>query len=165
MTVRQLARPRLSANAPVVSTLVRLGLGGILLAAGGLKVVDPQSSVQAVRAYELLPPALELLVGWGLPFVEISLGLLLMAGIFTRVAASVSAVLLFVFIAAVASAAVRGLSIDCGCFGGGGQVAAGQTKYGSEIIRDIGLLLMAAWLIWQPRSLFSLDRPGLEDER
>lgn len=165
MTVRQLARPRLSTIAPVVSTLVRLGLGGVLLAAGGLKVVDPQASVQAVRAFELLPPALELLVGWGLPFVEILLGLLLMAGIFTRVAASVSAVLLVIFIGAVASAAARGLSVDCGCFGGGGQVAAGQTEYGTEIIRDTGLLLLAVWLMWQPRSLFSLDRPDLEDER
>ncbi|MBA3530190.1 MAG: DoxX family membrane protein [Propionibacteriaceae bacterium] len=165
MTVRQLARPRLSTIAPVVSTLVRLGLGGVLLAAGGLKVVDPQASVQAVRAFELLPPGLELLVGWGLPFVEISLGLLLMAGIFTRVAASVSAVLLVIFFAAVASAAVRGLSIDCGCFGGGGQVAAGQTEYGSEIIRDTGLLVLAAWLVWRPRSLFSLDRADLKDER
>ena len=30
-------------------------LGGVLLVAGALKVIDPQSSVAAVRAYELLP--------------------------------------------------------------------------------------------------------------
>ena len=41
-----------------------------------------------------------------------------------------TAVLLVVFIAAVASAAARGLSIDCGCFGGGGPVPPGQTAYG-----------------------------------
>jgi uncharacterized membrane protein YphA (DoxX/SURF4 family) len=133
-------------------------LGGVFLVAGGLKVIDPQSAVEAVRAYRLLPTSLETLVGWGLPFVEIALGLLLLAGIATRMVAAASAVLLLIFIGAVASAAARGLSIDCGCFGGGGEVAPGQTAYGVEIVRDVGLLLLALWLVWQPRSRFALDR-------
>ncbi len=81
-----------------VSTVVRLVLGGILVTAGALKAIDPQSSVAAVRAYELLPDALETIVGWALPFAEIALGLLLMAGIATRVLAVVSAGLLVIFI-------------------------------------------------------------------
>ena len=149
---------RLAATALWVSTAARLVLGGVFLVAGGLKVIDPQSSVAAVRAYRLLPVSVATLVGWGLPFAEIALGLLLLAGIATRVVADAAAVLLIVFIAAVLSAAVRGLSIDCGCFGGGGDVAPGQTAYGTEIVRDVGLLLLAAWLMWQPRSRFSLDR-------
>ncbi len=150
--------------APWISTLVRLVLAGIFLAAGGLKAVDPQSSVAAVRAYALLPARLETVVGWGLPFLEIALGLLLAAGAFTRVAGAASAALVLVFIAAVVSAAVRGLSIDCGCFGGGGTVAAGQTDYGGEIVRDSLLLLMALWLVWQPRSRLALE-PGPHDRR
>jgi low temperature requirement protein LtrA len=63
-----------------------------------------------------------------------------------------------VFIAAVVSVAARGLSIDCGCFGGGGEVAPGQTTYGIELVRDAGLLLLAVWLVWQPRSWLALDR-------
>jgi uncharacterized membrane protein YphA (DoxX/SURF4 family) len=151
------AKPRLAAAAPWVSTGARLVLGGVFLIAGGLKVIDPQSAVAAVRAYRLLPAAVATIVGWGLPFVEIALGLLLLAGAATRVVAATSAVLLVVFIVAVTSAAVRGLSIDCGCFGGGGDVAPGQTAYGTEIVRDIGLLLLALWLVWQPRSRFAFD--------
>lgn len=150
--------PRLAAAALWVSTAARLVLGGVFLVAGGLKVIDPQSSVAAVRAYRLLPTSVATLVGWGQPFAEIALGLLLLAGVATRIVAATAAVLLIVFIAAVVSAAVRGLSIDCGCFGGGGDVAPGQTTYGLEIVRDVGLLLLAGWLIWQPRSRFSLDR-------
>jgi uncharacterized membrane protein YphA (DoxX/SURF4 family) len=150
--------PRLATAALWVSTAARLVLGGVFLVAGGLKVVDPQSSVAAVRAYRLLPDSVATLVGWGLPFAEVALGLLLLAGVATRVVAAITAMLLMVFIAAVVSAAVRGLSIDCGCFGGGGDVAPGQTAYGIEIVRDVGLLLLAAWLMWQPRSRFSLDR-------
>jgi uncharacterized membrane protein YphA (DoxX/SURF4 family) len=154
----QPGRPtRSAATLLLVSTGARLVLAGVFLVAGGLKVVDPQTAVQAVRAYQLLPPVLESAVGWGLPFLEIALGLLLAAGLFTRVAAAAAGVLLVVFIAGVASAAARGLSIDCGCFGGGGPVAPGETAYAGEILRDLGLLVLAAWLVWRPRSRFSLD--------
>jgi len=148
-----------------VSTAARLLLGGVLVVAGSLKVGDPQAAVQAVRAYQLLPEALEPVVGWGLPALEIALGLLLVVGLYTRVAAVGAALLLVAFIAGVASAAARGLSIDCGCFGGGGPVAPGETRYASEIVRDVGLLVLAGWLVWRPRSRFSLDRVGPEEER
>jgi uncharacterized membrane protein YphA (DoxX/SURF4 family) len=126
--------------------------------AGALKAVDPQSSVAAVSAYQLLPASLATIVGWGLPFAEIALGLLLLAGIATRAVAAVAGMLLVIFIAGVVSAAARGLSIDCGCFGGGGQVDPGDTAYGIELVRDVGLLLLAAWLVWKPQSRFALDR-------
>jgi len=150
-------RTRFEQLAPWISTVVRLVLGAVLLVAGGLKVIDPQTSVQAVKAYELLPDGMARIVGWGLPFVEIGIGVLLILGLLTRAAAIVAGILMVAFIAAVASAAARGLSIDCGCFGGGGQVAPGQTAYGAEILRDVGLLLAALWLAWQPRSRYALD--------
>ncbi|WP_344802151.1 MauE/DoxX family redox-associated membrane protein [Microlunatus ginsengisoli] len=157
-------RTRLDRAAPWISTVLRLVLGGVLLVAGGLKVIDPQTSVQAVRAYQLLPDGLARIVGWGLPFAEIALGLLLIVGLFTRVAAIAAGVLMVVFIVAVTSAAARGLSIDCGCFGGGGQVAPGQTAYAAEILRDVGLLLSAVWLAWRPESRYAIDHDdGIDD--
>lgn len=158
MSVSLATEPRLTTVAAWVSTAARVVLGGVFLVAGALKVIDPQSSVAAVRAYRLLPSSLATIVGWGLPFAEIALGVLLLVGIATRLVAVASAVLLLVLIAAVISAAARGLSIDCGCFGGGGDVAPGQAAYGIEIVRDVGLLLLAVWLVWQPRSRLTLDR-------
>ena len=149
--------------APWISTLARLIVGGVLLVAGALKVIDPRSSVAAVRAYELVPGWLERPIGWGLPFLELGLGLLLLAGLLTRQAAVVAGLLVVVFLVAVVSAAARGLSLDCGCFGGGGEVAPGQTAYAGEIIRDLGLLALCVWLVWQPRSRFALDHPDLTD--
>ena len=140
-----------------VSLGARLVLGGVMLVAGALKVTDPETAAQAVRAYELLPASLAAPVGWGLPFLEIAIGLLLIVGFGVRAAAAAAGVFMVVFIAAVASAWARGLAIDCGCFGGGGQVAPGQTKYLQEILRDVGLLVLAAWLWWQPVSKFALE--------
>jgi hypothetical protein len=37
-------------------------------------------------------------------------------------------------------------------------VAPGETRYTSEIVRDIALLLLSVWLAWRPRTRFSLDR-------
>lgn len=158
MTTSTASRSRLHTIAPWISTAARLVLAAVFLAAGALKAIDPSGSVAAVRAYELVPAGWETLIGWGQPFAEIGLGLLLALGFQTRAVAIISAVMLALLIAAVISVAARGLSIDCGCFGGGGPVPPGQTRYASEIIRDLGLLLLAGWLIWRPESRFSLDR-------
>ncbi|MDX6283753.1 MAG: hypothetical protein QOH03_4824 [Kribbellaceae bacterium] len=140
-----------------VSLVARLLLGGVMLVAGALKVTDPEAATQAVRAYELLPQGFDGVVGLLLPFLEIGIGLLLIVGYGVRAAAVAAGVFMVVFIAAVSSAWARGLAIDCGCFGGGGQVAPGDTKYLQEILRDVGLLVVAGWLFLNPFSRFALE--------
>lgn len=137
----------------------RLVLGGVMLAAGGLKISDPNQAISAVTAYQILPSDLATLVGYGLPFFEIMLGLLLVLGLAVRATAATTGVLLVAFIAGVISAWARGLSIDCGCFGGGGQTD--DPKYLEEILRDIGFLALAGWLVVYPASRLALDRSGL----
>ena len=137
----------------VIGTLARLGLAAVFLVSGVLKAVDPDATYVAVRAYDVLPRAGVALVAGVLPWLEIALGLVLLAGVATRVAAAVCAALLLVFVAGVTQAWARGLSIDCGCFGGGGAVDPDQTAYGTELLRDTGFLLMAAWLVVRPRTL------------
>lgn len=144
----------------VVGLLARLFLGGVLLYAGAVKVGRPLTSQRAVQAYEL--PFLSMdVAGWiglALPFLEIVLGLLLVLGLFTRPVAAMATVLMVVFVAGIAQAWARGLTIDCGCFGGGGQIAAEDTKYPQEIARDASFAAAGAWLWWRPRSLAGLDR-------
>ncbi len=140
-----------------VGTLARLVVGGVWLAAGLLKITDGAASVRAVRAYDLLPESIVPTVGHVLPALEIVLGLALIAGVFTRVAGLVSAVLLVAFIIGIASAWARGLEISCGCFGDGGPDADAASKYPWEIARDVGLLLASLWLVRWPRTRFALD--------
>ncbi|MCX4749674.1 DoxX family protein [Kitasatospora sp. NBC_01287] len=140
-----------------LSTAVRLGLAVVWAWAGLAKISDPAVAAQAVRAYRILPESLVKPVGYGLPFLELALALLLLVGLAVRVAAVVSGLLLLTFVAGIASTWARGIAIDCGCFGGGGAVAASQTQYLQEILRDIGFLLMALWLVLRPRSKASVD--------
>lgn len=143
-----------------ISTVVRVGLGGVLLVAGGLKVTEPVQAAQAVQAYQLLPPRAAELVGYVLPLLEIAMGLALVLGVATRLMALFSGALMTAFVIGVASAWARGLSIDCGCFGGGGEVPLGEANYLPVVLRDLGFAAMAAWLVAFPASAWAFDRRG-----
>lgn len=142
----------------VVGLLARLVLGGTLVAAGVLKVGDPRGSARAVRAYELLPDQVATWVGYALPSLEIVVGALLLLGLFTRAVAAVAGALMTAFVFGISWAWAHGLTIDCGCFGGGGQIGADETTYAWDLVRDGGLTLLAAWLVTRPASVLSLDR-------
>ena len=147
-----------------VGLLARLILGGALLVAGLTKVGSLEQSVDAVRAYQLLPYDLAKYIGYGLPIFEIILGAMIIVGFLTRWTALLGTLLMAAFVFGIASAWARGLTIDCGCFGGGGEVAASQTKYPQEIARDAGFMLAGLWLIIRPRSRFAVDNYLFPDE-
>jgi uncharacterized membrane protein YphA (DoxX/SURF4 family) len=156
---------RLPAAWPWISTVARLGLAAVWLVAGFAKAGDLAASGRAVNAYQLMPYDVAKVIGAALPFLEIGLGLLLLAGLAVRLSAVISVGLLVIFVAGIVSAWSRGLAIDCGCFGSGGQLAEGQgPTYGTEILRDTGFLVLAALLVWRPRSRYSIDGL-LGDER
>lgn len=140
-----------------VGLAARLLLGIVLIAAGGLKVGKPIVSARAVQAYQIFPFEIAGYIGYALPVLEVAVGVLLVLGLFTRPAAIVGAGLMIAFIIGIASAWMRGLSIDCGCFGGGGEVSAGETKYPQEIARDVLFAAAGLWLVWRPRTPFALD--------
>lgn len=141
-----------------LGALFRLIVGGVLLVAGALKVGHPTESARAVQAYQLLPFDMAKLVGYGLPLAEIIVGVLLILGLLTRGAAVIATLMMVAFVIGIASAWARGLSIDCGCFGGGGTIAKADTAYGFEVTRDGILTLMGVYLCWRPGTALSLDR-------
>jgi uncharacterized membrane protein YphA (DoxX/SURF4 family) len=143
---------------PWLTLIARLVLGGVLLLAGVLKIGNLQKSAMAVRAYELLPVSLANFLGYALPWVEIGVGLLLITGAAVRISGLIGAITMLAFIIAISQAWARGLSIDCGCFGGGGAIDPEDTKYLSEIIRDLGLFILGIYLYYYPKGRFSLDK-------
>ena len=151
-------RDKFNVYQPWLTLIVRLILGGVLLAAGGLKIGNLQKSAMSVRAYELLPVGLANFFGYVLPWIEIGMGLLLIAGVAVSIVGLLGALTMFAFVVAIAQAWARGLSIDCGCFGGGGQVDPEDTKYLSTILRDIGFLLLGVYLYYFPKGKFGIEK-------
>ncbi|HET9187355.1 MAG TPA: MauE/DoxX family redox-associated membrane protein [Acidothermaceae bacterium] len=145
----------LTTTLPWASLVARIVGAGVFGYAGISKIGDPAGGVRAVRAYRILPESLVHPVAYGLPAFEIVLAVLLFLGVASRVVGAITAGLLAVFIAAVSSAGIRGLRIDCGCFGGGGQVE--QTHYLLEIGRDSLLLLLLLAVVFAKRSRLSID--------
>ncbi|MGA0079315.1 MAG: MauE/DoxX family redox-associated membrane protein [Candidatus Nanopelagicus sp.] len=143
---------------PWLTLLARLILGGVLIVAGALKVGNLQKSAMSVRAYEMLPIWLANFFGYALPWVEIGIGALLVLGVAVRMMGALGALIMLGFIIAIAQAWARGLSIDCGCFGGGGAIDPEDTKYLSTILRDIGFLALGVFLYFYPKGRFALDK-------
>jgi uncharacterized membrane protein YphA (DoxX/SURF4 family) len=102
---------------------LRLALGGLFAFAGFSKLADPAAFAAAILAYRLVPWEIAVPLAYYLPWLEILCGLALASG-WRRVARGaipVAAGMLLVFAAALGSAIWRGLDIECGCFGGGGN--------------------------------------------
>lgn len=91
----------------------------------------------AINSYNLLPLWGVELLARTLPWLEVALGIFLIAGIGLRWTGLVACGLLLVFIAAMTRAYLLGLEIMCGCFGN-------NEKLGPlTLLRDSSLLVLA----------------------
>lgn len=143
----------------------RLLLAAVLAYAGLVKIGDLTEAGRTVALYRIVPADWAQLIGGVLPFAEVAVALLLAAGLATRAMAAGAAVLLAAYVAAIASVWARGMSIDCGCFGGGGALTGGAERgYAIDIARDLALLAAAALLIRNPRTRYALDNRVLDPD-
>lgn len=125
--------------------LCRWTLAGIFLAAAVPKILDPAGFALDISHYGLVPDALVNPMAIVMPWVEAVGGLALLSGFAAEGALLLVNLLILVFMAALAQAWVRGLDIDCGCFGH----SEAKGHVGLAFLRDIGFLalaLLAAWL-------------------
>jgi putative oxidoreductase len=129
--------------------LVRLGLGALFLAAGVLKLADPQAFAIEIANYQLFP-ALAPWLAVGLPSTEVVVGVALVAGPqrWARAGALAAALLLGAFTVAATSAVVRGINISCGCFGSDSGPVTWLT-----VLRDVALVAAALWVYASPQPL------------
>ncbi len=100
-----------------ISGVLRLLVGGAFVVAGALKIADPAKFALDVGNYRLVPHALVNLVAILVPWIEVTAGSFVLAGIWLRAAALVVTSLTVMFFAVIVSALARGLNIECGCFG------------------------------------------------
>ncbi len=120
----------------------RLVLGGLFVYAGAVKVVDPLDFAQNIRNYQLIGQSLSFIAAIVLPWLEILAGLALILGVWTRGAALVVTSLLVFFIVLTAVTMVRGLDVDCGCFG-----SLSRKSGWGVILEDMGMLALGLALL------------------
>jgi uncharacterized membrane protein YphA (DoxX/SURF4 family) len=104
------------------------------------KIAIPEIFAANIEAYRILPFSLINLIALVIPWLELICGIFLISGIFLRSSSFITSVLLVAFIFLLSSAILRGLKIDCGCFGVGGQSEVSWLR----VIEDILLLFLGA---------------------
>jgi uncharacterized membrane protein YphA (DoxX/SURF4 family) len=124
--------------------LCRLIVGGVFIYASLDKLQHPEAFAQAIHNYRMVPYSLLHSMAHLLPVSELVLGVALVLGFWRRGAALLTGLLTVVFMAAIATALVRGLDISCGCFNTDGGHGVGL----SLLWRDAVLVLMClpVWL-------------------
>jgi len=101
-----------------LSLLSRVVLGGVLIFAGIVKLPNIDTLIWEIEQYQILPTSLAVAYGYVLSPIEIALGVLLLLGIYLRISASISTLVVLSFTIAKINALIRGLDIDvCPCFG------------------------------------------------
>ncbi len=98
-----------------VVLFARIVVGAVLIYASIDKITDPLEFSKAITNYHMLPWGLENLLAITLPWIELFVGVGLLAGIYLDGAALVAQSLMLVFILAIGSAILRGIDIECGC--------------------------------------------------
>jgi hypothetical protein len=116
----------------------RLIPAAVFLAAAYGKLRDPYAFAVSVYAYRVLPASLATVFAVLTPAIEVVAAVALASGRLSRGGAVLIGGLLLVFIAGLAQAILRGINIDCGCFGKGSSPVSFWL-----IARNYGLLLLA----------------------
>jgi uncharacterized membrane protein YphA (DoxX/SURF4 family) len=134
--------------------VLRVAIGAIFVVAGASKVGQPALFAAQIAGFQLLPEPVIAPLAVMLPYWEILLGGLLIAGLFTRIAGWVAVILLAAFDVAIASAVMRGMSVSCGCFGPNDATVTTWT----EVARDAVFVALALVVALRPPGTLALDR-------
>lgn len=122
----------------MLSKLLRLVLGAVFIYAAYTKLRQSWLLFAlSIDSYQLLPEMAVLGVARTLPWLELALGILLIAGVWLRYLSIAAAGILGLFFTIMVVQYFRGAGIDCGCFGVGEPLSA------KTLARD-GVLLAAA---------------------
>ena len=131
--------------AAIAALILRIFLGAIFVYAAWLKLREPWAVFAiAIDSYQILPLWAVEMVARILPWGELVLGILLMAGIWRGVSSAAASVLLIVFLSLMVRAMAKGMQIECGCFGSGEPLSwATLTRDGALLASSLFVTVIA----------------------
>ena len=125
----------------VAALILRLALGAMFIYAAWTKLRDPWAVFAvAIDSFQILPLWAVEGVARTLPWFELVVGVLLISGQWLRISTAASSLLLLVFFGLLVRAQLKGMQINCGCFG------PDEPLSWKTIMRD-GVLLSSSLLI------------------
>jgi len=125
---------------------IRLFLGTVFVAASVDKILHPAGFAQAIYNYQIFPDAAINLTAIILPWLELLLGILLIAGWWLPGATVLVNLLLLAFYGALLFNVARGLDVHCGCFTTSTEGTPATTWY---LIRDSIFLVLSCTLTYR----------------
>ncbi len=140
----------------VLALAARLYLGTIFLLACWHKLIAPGAFAIDIATYQIMPLVLINPMAIILPWVELAAGIMLVIGFRTRAAALLVCGMMAMFLAAISIALFKGLNMSCGCFAS--QGAAEDPISWRTVVRDVGWLLLALYVLVLDRRPLGLDR-------
>jgi uncharacterized membrane protein YphA (DoxX/SURF4 family) len=124
-------------------------LGFVFIWAALGKMVDPQNFLVNLFDYRLpLPDSILRFTAVTLPWIELVCGLSLLTGFWPESTLGVILMLMAVFLIATAQAWVRGLEIDCGCFGSTIEKNSFAGSVQFAFFRNLVLIAISAYLFF-----------------
>jgi hypothetical protein len=120
----------------------RFLLGGVFAIAGGLKLAHPAAFFADLLGFGVPWPEMFLrIVAVGLPWIEVLTGVGLLLNIWPETIRPVVALTCLSFVVMLGQAVVRGLDLNCGCFGAG---ASGWFERPDVALVRAGILFAAS---------------------
>jgi uncharacterized membrane protein YphA (DoxX/SURF4 family) len=120
------------------------------------KIAEPASFALDIATYDILPLVAVNLVAIVLPWIELFVGTMLIAGWRIRSASLLVAAMILVFLAALCIALARGLDMSCGCFASQGAEEDPISRL--TVLRDVAWLGLALFVLAFDRGQAGLDR-------
>jgi len=134
---------------PWLILVIRILLGIIFLYASYDKIMDPGKFARSIANYHIVPFGLENSIAIILPWLELFIGVGLIAGIMVDGAAGITGSLLVIFILLILQAILRGFNIECGC-----GLKEGEMVGWTKILENI-VFLFASWMVYsRQKNLF-----------
>lgn len=122
----------------IFSWILYLGVALFFGLAAQVKLVDPEAFLTSMMTYELFPFEVAAVLAIFAPVLEAVVALCLATGFLRKGAVLLTVAMLAVFIVLVGQGLVRGLEMDCGCFGA--NVLSSTADYLLKIGQNVLLL-------------------------
>jgi len=136
---------------PWLIIFLRILLGIIFIYASYDKILDPGKFARDITNYHIIPMGFENLIALIIPWLELFIGIGLIAGFMVNGASIISGGLMVIFILFILQATLRGFNIECGC-----GLKDGEMVGWNKILENLVFLGASFFVFQRQKKLFEL---------